>query len=228
MTETVFRSDSAVSLVNSMASDNNVAMSAWISFGNDNESRLEDRNKVEGLINFLYRNQHLTPFESSVFTFRVETPIFVAREVFRHRSSSFNEWSGRYSKMLPHFYMPDSTRPLQQEGKAGDYRFVAGSSEQYSTVYLRTMEAFEQSWYAYEQMTAAGVAKEVARNVLPLATYTQYYVTMNARNLMHFLDLRTADNALYEIRQLAGEMEKHFAKEMPLTFAAWKKYGNKS
>ena len=214
-------STSRADLVNFMGGDDSVAMSAWVSFGNDDAERLEDRVRVRGLIDFLYRNEHMTPFESSVFTFRIETPIFVAREFMRHRSASYNEWSGRYSQMIPKFYIPTRDRPLRQAGKPGDYYFVPGSPDQYWTVLQTQKRVFQQAWDAYEEVLEAGVAKEVARNVLPLATYTQFYVTMNARNLMHFLNLRTAPNALQEIRDLAGAMEEHLKDKMPFTYESY-------
>lgn len=220
--EIEYSSTPDVELIDFMGGDNSVAMSAWISFGNDREERLADQGRVEGLINFLYRNDHHTPFESSVFTFRVSTPIFVARELFRHRSASYNEWSGRYSEMIPRFYLPTQDRPLVQAGKAGNYHFVAGSEEQFDVIDANYNIAYQTAWSAYQSMLDAGIAKEVARNVLPVGVYTQFYVTMNARNLMHFLTLRTAPNALYEIRQVAGEMEKHLQEKMPLTYKAYK------
>ena len=218
------RSGSDVELVDFMGGDDSVAMSAWISFNNDNEERLQDRNKVNGLINFLYRNGHHTPFESSVFTFRVETPMFVVREVQRHRSQSMNEWSGRYSKMLPNFYTPSSERPIVQHGKAGDYSFIEGSPEQYAMVDTAHVEMYTRAWNLYEEMLDAGIAKEVARMHLPLATYSQLYITVNARNLMHFLNLRTHEQALYEIREVANQMETHLRDRMPYTYAAWKEH----
>jgi thymidylate synthase (FAD) len=204
-----------------MGGDDRVAMSAWVSFNRDSEERLSDRNKVEGLIRFLEKNHHLTPFESTVATFRIEAPIFVFREIMRHRSASYNEWSGRYSEMIPRFYLADDDRPLVQEGKAGAYTFVPGTWEQHAYMKVRQHIAFQTAWDEYENQLEFGIAKEVARNVLPLATYLRMYMTMNARNIMHFMNLRLADNALYEIRQVAGEVEKHFAEIMPMTHAAW-------
>ena len=216
------RSDHDVDLVDFMGGDDRTCLSAWVSFGNDKDERLVDRDRVKGLINFLYRNGHMTPFESSAFTFRITTPIFVAREIFRHRSASYNEWSARYSKIEPEFYVPTRNRPLQQVGKAGNYQFVAGSEEQFDVIDANYNIAYQTAWSAYQSMLDAGIAKEVARNVLPVGVYTQFYVTMNARNLMHFLTLRTAPNALHEIRQVAGGMEEHLAEKMPLTYKAYK------
>jgi thymidylate synthase (FAD) len=223
-----FDNSSNVELVNFMGGDNQVAMSAWVSYGNDKESRLKDQGRVAGLINFLMREQHMTPFESSVFTFRVDTPIFVAREFFRHRSASYSEISGRYTRLSPRFYVPGPERPLVQVGKAGAYQFTEGSYAQHKLVEGQLRRIADEAYRAYERMVADGVAKEVARNVLPLSIYTQFYVTMNARNLMHFLGLRTAPDALFEIREVSFQMENFFKEAMPITYRAWKQNGGAS
>lgn len=228
MTTVKFRDDNEVSLEDFMGGDDRACMSAWVSFGNDDQARLEDRKKVKGLINFLYSNKHMTPFESTVFTFRIKTPIFVAREYFRHRSASYNEWSGRYSVMVPEFYIPRPERPLIQEGKPGDYYFVPGSDEQYALVRANQENSCKVAWKAYEDVLAAGVAKEVARNILPLNTYTYFYVTMNARNLMHFLLLRNEFHALDEIQDVARQMEEFFAEKMPLTYGVYRRVREES
>lgn len=216
-----FRNDSTVELIDSMASDDATAMSAWVSFGRDQEDRLENRSQVKGLINFLYRNRHMTPFESSLFTFRVTTPIFVAREYFRHRSASYNEWSGRYAEMIPDFYIPGRERPLVQAGKPGDYYFVPGDNNQYELVRSEQETQCTNAWNSYQRQLKAGVAKEVARNILPLSTYTRFYATMNARNLMHFLGLRNESHALYEIQEVARGMESYLEQKMPYAYEAY-------
>lgn len=201
-----------------MGGDDRVCMSAWVSFGQDHAERLQNRNRVEKLIDFLYSNKHMTPFESSVFTFRIKTPIFVAREYHRHRTQSLNEWSGRYSEMVPEFYLPSPERHLVQAGKPGDYYFVEGTEEQYAITTQTQRLAFETAWKSYEEVINAGVAKEVARNVLPLATYTYFYSTMNARNLIHLCMLRNESHAIAEIQDLASQMENILAEKMPLTY----------
>lgn len=222
------RSDSSVELVNFMGGDDSVAMSAWISFGNDREDRLNDRERVKGLINFLMREKHMTPFESSVFTFRVEAPLFVVREIQRHRTLQLNEYSGRYSKMLPEFYTPERKRPIVQAGRAGDYHFTPGDDRQYSMVDAVHKEVYDLSWKRYEELLQAGVAKEVARMHLPLAMYSSLYITVSARNLAHFLNLRMDEQALYEIRDVAGHMDAIFKEKMPFTHEAWEANNGKS
>lgn len=222
-----FKSEPAVTLVDFMGGDDSVAMSAWVSYGRDSEDRLSDRKRVEGLINFLMREGHMTPFESSVFTFRVETPIFVSREVRTHRTQSQNEISGRYTKLPQQFYCPSKNRPIQQVGKPGAYEFVPGTEEQWAVLIAEFAISIHQAVRSYERMLEAGIAKEVARDVLPVGQYTQLYMTVNARNLMHFLDLRTAPDALFEIRQVASRMESYFEECMPMTYKAWIEHGNR-
>lgn len=222
------QSESKVELMNFMGGDDSVAMSAWVSFDGDDVSRLEDRDKVQGLINFLWRNGHTSPFEHTVFTFGIETPIFVAREFMRHRAASYNEMSGRYTVLPQKFYVPDRSRPKQQVGKAGNYEFIEGTYVQNRMVEGGFERIYNEVYKEYERMLAAGVAKEVARDILPVGTFTRFYVTMNARNLMHFLTLRTDSTALYEIRQVAAAMEEHLKQKMPLTYDAYRaKQGRK-
>jgi thymidylate synthase (FAD) len=154
----------------------------------------------------------------------VDTPIFVAREFMRHRTFSYNETSGRYKELEPRFYLIDSDRPVVQKGKVGAYRFDGGTDEQYGHVFASTSLAYSGAWSAYQNMLGLGVAREVARNVLPVGIMTQFYATANPRNIMQFLLLRNDDNALAEIRDVAEQIEQQFAKAMPLTYAAYKKY----
>lgn len=245
-----FVDQSSVSLVQSNASDMMVAKAAWVSNFGDNgipalpkdlesikwkqNSASRDNNvdyldevdqkRVEGLINFLYRERHMSPFEHGSLTFVIDTPIFVAREFMRHRTFSYNETSGRYKQLEPRFYLIDSDRPLAQTGKVGAYRFEAGTDDQYGTVFANHTLAYANAWRAYQNVLEAGVAKEVARNVLPVGTMTQFYVTGNPRNWMQFFLLRNDPNALHEIREVAVEIERLFSEQMPMTHAAFKKY----
>ena len=215
-----FVSESRVELIKHNASDLDVARAAWVSnFGED--AREKDGARVKGLIEYLYRERHMSPFEHGSFTFFVDTPIFVAREFMRHRTASYNEVSGRYTELKPKFYVASEDRPKVQEGKVGNYTFTAGNDKQNFIVKWATEKAYKTSWRMYKVMLRFGVAREVARNVLPVGIMTQFYVTMNPRNVMQFLNLRTADNALYEIREVANKMEALFAEAMPYTFEAY-------
>lgn len=212
-----------VRLVDCLASDNDVAMAAWVSHDADNEERLLDQSKVKGLINFLYKNRHMSPFEHGVYKFKVDVPLFVAREWHRHRTQSYNEVSGRYTEMTPRFYVPPRERPLIQNGKPGDYFFTEGSDEQYAKARRLIELNSENAWGMYQTMLDAGIAKEVARDVLPLNLMTQFYATMNPRNLLQFLSLRDDSHALYEIRQAAKQAAAVMKEKQPMTYAAYRK-----
>jgi thymidylate synthase (FAD) len=215
-----FVNDIGVKLVNVSASDEMVAMAAWVSNGLDDETRLEDKEKVRGLINFLYRNKHMSPFEHGVFTFKVDVPLFVAREWHRHRTMSYNEVSGRYTQMQPRFWRADTARV--QQGKMGNYYFVDGSDEQ-TALYRRKKEIrLQNAWDDYLDLLDAGIAKEQAREDLPLSLMTQFYATANPRNIMQFLTLRNDSHALKEIRLAAEKVEKFFAQHMPYTYDAYR------
>lgn len=224
-----FRSDMLVNLIDSMGSDASVAMAARVSTGGNTTGA--DADKDAGLINYLMRDRHGSPFEHNAFTFYIEAPIFVFREFMRHRIASYNEESGRYKKLEPMFYIPDAERPLVQVGKPGAYTFEEGTAEQYKSTLDALVDASEHAYAEYEWLLNKGVAREVARMALPVNIYSSMYVTMNARSLMNFLSLRSAEQGTYpsfpqqEIAMVADEMEKCFSLEMPVTHAAFIKNG---
>ena len=232
--EPVFRSDVTVQLVKHSADDAHVLWSARVS--TQGEQSLDqigaDPERSKGLINYLMRDRHGSPFEAASMTFFVSAPIFVFREFMRHRTWSFNEESGRYRELGPVFYIPSPDRRLVQEGKPGHYQFVAGSKEQHELVDEVMTDAYRQAYDAYQKMLAAGVAREVARSVLPVGLFSSAYATCNARSLMHFLGLRTthpdAATPSYpqrEIEMVAEQMEAAWAGLMPLTHAAFNANG---
>jgi thymidylate synthase (FAD) len=229
-----YRDDMTVELVKHAASDADVIWAARVSTkGESSLADIEaDPERFRGFINFLMRDRHGTPFEHSSMTFYVRAPIFVFREFMRHRTFSYNEESGRYRELEPEFYVPGPERKLVQIGKAGRYDFVAGTPEQYKLVTEATREACRQAYAAYREMLDAGVAREVARTVLPVGLYSSMYATCNARALMNFLSLRTRrDHAAYpsfpqrEIELVAEAMEREWATIMPLTHAAFEANG---
>ena len=234
----VFRSDVGVELVKASAADSDVVWAARVSTAGEQsiEALHEDPERSAGLIRFLLRNRHGSPFEHTHFTFLVSAPIFVFRELVRHRIGfSFNEESGRYRTLAPVFYVPGPDRRLVQEGKPGRYEFVAGSPEQHELVTAATRRACETAYAAYQEMLAGGVAREVARGVLPVATYSSMYVTCNARSLMALLSLRTqVEGSAFpsypqrEIAMVAEQMEGHFSRLMPITHAAFADSGRVS
>jgi thymidylate synthase (FAD) len=170
------------------------------------------------------RDRHGTPFEHTSLTYFVSAPIFVFREFMRHRIASYNEESGRYRELRPVFYVPGRDRRLVQQGKPGAYEFVEGTPEQHAVAVEQTQAACRVAYAAYQEMLAAGVAREVARIVLPVGTYSSMYVTMNARALMNFLSLRTMREGTHfpsfpqrEIEMVAEKMEKFWEDLMPMT-----------
>ncbi|RSN68686.1 FAD-dependent thymidylate synthase [Actinomadura sp. WAC 06369] len=229
-----FRSDVEVELIKSAASDADVLWAARVSTKGENslEELDADPERSKGLINFLMRDRHGTPFEHSSMTFYVQAPIFVFRELMRHRTFSFNEESGRYRRLAPVFYVPAADRKLVQEGKPGKYVFVDGTPEQHKLVTEATKDSYRQSYRAYVEMLEAGVAREVARTVLPVGLYSSMYATCNARALMNFLSLRTKrEDSTFpsfpqrEIEMVAEQMEEQWAALMPLTHAAFETNG---
>jgi thymidylate synthase (FAD) len=201
-----------------MADDLSVVNGARVSFA----SRVDEMtDREEGLIRFLMRERHGTPFEHNSFRFHVKCPIFVAREWMRHRTNSFNEWSGRYSKLEPEFYLPASEDVRTQVGKPGAYRFDPVDPALAEETRQAQQAVYDQAYATYVQLLERGVAKEIARNVLPVAIYTQFYWTVNARSMMNFLSLRNAETAQREIRRYAEAVERFFAGAMPVTHAAF-------
>ncbi|MFG1946965.1 FAD-dependent thymidylate synthase [Nonomuraea sp. NPDC048826] len=232
--EIKFRSDMDVELVKSAASDADVLWAARVSTkGESSLAELEaDPERSKGLINYLMRDRHGTPFEHSSMTFYVSAPIFVFREFMRHRTFSYNEESGRYRQLVPVFYVPGPDRDLVQEGKPGKYVFKPGTPEQHDLVTEATTESYRQAYRAYLEMLEAGVAREVARTVLPVGLYSSMYATCNARALMNFLSLRVKrDDSTFpsfpqrEIEMVAEKMEALWAGLMPLTHAAFEANG---
>ena len=232
--EIIFREDMSVELVKSSASDADVIWAARVSTTGDKslEDVGSDASKSEGLINYLARERHGSPFEHTSMTFFISAPIFVFREFMRHRIASYNEESGRYRELKPVFYIPSKERKLVQIGKAGSYTFIDGTPEQYEITVKSIKDTCVLAYENYQKMLAAGVAREVARAVLPVTLYSSMYVTMNARALMNFLSLRTSRDGSHfpsypqrEIEMVAEKMEAEFAKLMPITYGAFEKSG---
>jgi thymidylate synthase (FAD) len=211
-----------VELVDRCGDDLSVINFARASFG---KFQTEPQEGDAKLINFLMRNRHGSPFEAIDFTFHVKAPLCVVREWQRHRIASYNELSGRYVELEPEFYVPDLDAMRSQVGKPGAYVFRAMDDEAAMRMRIVMMEMCEKSFAAYKILLEAGVARELARNVLPLATYTQFFFKTNARSLMNFLSLRNANNAMHEIRLYAQAIEEFFEKSCPLTYEAFVKNG---
>lgn len=174
----------------------------------------------EGLIFSLMKKKHGTPFEHNAFRFIVQAPIFVFREWHRHRiGHSYNEWSARYSKLDPLFYIPTNIRV--QVGKAMEYRYEPASDAIAAMFTDDLVEHSERCYRLYEKHLANGIAKEQARLFITVGVYSKMYWTVNARSMMAWLTLRNADSAQWEIHEYAKVVEQFFQETMPLTHAAY-------
>jgi thymidylate synthase (FAD) len=201
-----------------MADDLSVANAARVSFAR-RKTELDESD--EGLIRFLMRDRHGTPFEHNAFRFHVRCPIFVAREWFRHRVGSFNEFSLRYARATDDFYVPEPDDVRSQVGKPGAYTFEPVDPELAERARDELRAVYGHAYETYERLVESGVAREVARSALPVGAYTQFYWTVNARALMNFVSLRNSEFAQLEIRRYAEVVEALFAERMPVTHAAF-------
>jgi thymidylate synthase (FAD) len=201
-----------------MASDLSVVNAARVSFARRKEMMDESD---EGLIRFLMRDRHGTPFEHNSFRFHIRAPIFVAREWMRHRVGSFNEFSMRYAKATDDFYVPDPDDVRSQVGKPGAYSFEPVSPELAETTREQLRAIYDAAYGTYQRLVEMGVARELARSVIPVGAYTEFYWTVNARSLMNFVSLRAAETAQREIRRYADACEQFLADTMPVTYAAF-------
>jgi thymidylate synthase (FAD) len=201
-----------------MADDLSVVNAARVSFARRREE-VDDADA--GLIRFLMRDRHGTPFEHNSFRFHIRCPIFVAREWFRHRIGSFNEFSMRYAKATDDFYIPEADDVRSQVGKPGAYSFEPVDPELAERTREELQAVYDMAYKTYTRLVEAGVARELARSVIPVGAYTEFYWTVNARALMNFVSLRAAETAQREIRRYAEACEQFLAEQMPITHAAF-------
>ena len=232
MYDITFRSDMTVDLIDSMGSDDSVIRSAKVSTMTD--TTVDDMSTAgkEKFIDFLVANRHSSPTEHVIFTFRIEAPIFVWREFMRHRMASYNEESGRYTELKPVFYVPGADRNLVQVGKPGEYVFTQGDYTQLRSTTLTLEDTSVSTYDEYRYLLDRGIAREVARMVLPLNIYSTAYVTMNLRSLTNFLSLRrNVEGQTYpsfpqrEIEMVAEQMEDHADGIVPITLDAFRRNG---
>lgn len=202
-----------IRLVDFMGSDNRVVSSARVSFGGVSKGEEQDKR----LIKYLLEHRHHTPFEHCYFQFHVCCPIYVARQWMRHRWGSFNEISARYTQVKDEFYIPSVFRGQDIKNRQGS---VAADFDNEA---LRKLyeESVEASFATYNKLIQAGVAREMARGVLPVCQYTQFYWSVNARSLLNFLQLRTDGHAQYEIRVYADAIAQIFKEKMPWSWEAF-------
>lgn len=217
MTEITYDNKMTVDLIDFMGGDMRAVQAARVSTKGTNDPA---PGEGHGLVNFLMRERHEVPFEHSVFTFLIEAPIFVTRQLLKHRLTSISETSGRYRELDAKFYVPSAERPVVQSGKTGDYNFVNDESKSELAQQEITF-ASEDAWWRYERMINTGISKEIARLVLPVNLYSSMYLTINARSLMNLLSLRNEHHAQYEIREVAQKMDTFFKEKMPVAHQAW-------
>ena len=215
-----------VRLVDHMGSDLSIVRSARVSY--DAAWRAgEDSGSDKRLINYLWKNGHTTPFESCVVTFEVKAPIFVLRQWHRHRTQSYNELSARYRELPEEFYVPDANLigvQSKDNKQMRDTEVQLDDSKSIANLMRRTNK---YSFEVYKSLIKQGVPRELARTVLPLATYSHMFVTMNLLNLFKFLSLRSHEHAQYEIRVYADAMLELIRPIFPEAVVAWESKNNK-
>ena len=198
-----------VRLVDSMGGDDAIVQAARVSYGQGTSKVSQDR----GLIRYLMRHRHTTPFEMVEFKFHCKMPIFVARQWVRHRTANINEYSLRYSEAREEFYIPDSKNiqfqsALNKQGRSG---VVPKNLKNKVLKYFKDIS--ERSFEMYQELNEAGIARELARSILPVNIYTEWYWKNDLHNLLHFIGLRSDSHAQYEIRVYSDAMAK-FVKEV--------------
>ncbi len=209
-----------VRLVDYMGGDARVVQSARVSYGAGTKTVREDK----GLINYLLKNAHTSPFEQVVLTFHMKLPIFVARQVIRHRTARLNEISGRYSVMKDEFYVPEADR-VQAQSK--DNKQGSGESlpADLAAEVIDTLKTEQAAVYAnYEGFLEQDVARELARVNLPLSLYTEWYWQCDLHNLFHFLRLRLDWHAQFEVRAYAEAMAQCVQAVAPLCYEAFEEH----
>lgn len=233
MSEIKLSSEIDVELIDWMGTDVSLIRAAKVSTGTDFSVSEMDLSAQQGFINYLMKNRHGTPFEHGSMTFRISAPIFVFREWHRHRIGwSYNEESARYKEMEPKFYIPNASRPMVQVGKPGHYTYEQGTADQWGDAVNRMGLAYERAYDMYKLMLEDGIAREIARTVLPVGIYSSMYATCNPRSLMAFLSLRTKDETAtypsspqHEIEVAARQMEHCFSSAFKLTHNAFQQFG---
>lgn len=203
-----------VRLVDFMGGDQGVVDAARVSYGGKSKGEEADRK----LIAYLLKHQHMTPFEHAIFKFHVKTPIFVMRQWIRHRMASYNEISARYTEVKDEFYVPTQWRAQDLKNKQGS---VAAPQLDHAALTRKFEEQVKAAQATYQELLKAGVARELARMVLPVNAYTEFYFTINARSLMNFVTLRADVHAQWEIQQYAEAMAESFKAKMPWTYDAF-------
>lgn len=231
-----------VGLIDSMGNDSSIVQAARVSYGDGTKSVSEDR----GLIRYLMRHLHTTPMEMVTLKFHAKMPIFVARQWVRHRTASINEYSGRYSIMVDEFYVPELEHILPQSTTNNQGRGGKMSLEDRQAIQNNIIAANEKCYAQYQNLLGnnltdengnlwndvmeysddfEGLSREMARGVLSVNNYTEWYWSINLHNLFHFLNLRIDSHAQYEIRAFANAMYELVKPIVPFAAEAFEDYG---
>lgn len=214
-----------VQLIGSMGSDLDIVNSARISYNKQHKELSKGDPK---LIEYLMKHRHGTPFEAVEFHFQVKAPIFVVREWHRHRIASYNEVSGRYTELNCEAYLPAGRAIREQIGKPGAYTYQSVDHNRYHNSRKLIEDTYNTCFKAYNELLEMGIAKEIARIILPVGLFTEFRFKTNARSLMNFLSLRNALNAMLEIRLYAEAIEEDFKAILPHTHAAFIENGRQA
>lgn len=206
---------SSLELIRVSGSDIDVVNAARVSYGKTSSEMTE---RDEKLIAYLLKHRHTSPFEHTQLSFRVKCPLLVSRQWMRHRMNSYNEISQRYVKVALEFYIPQTWRYQSESNKQASHGQFTNT--ELAAAYKETIE---HAAHTYEQLLASGVAREIARGVLPLCTYTEFIFTCNLHSLMHFLSLRFTDAAQYEIRVYARALFDLAKQHFPISLGEWEK-----
>jgi len=202
-----------VRLVDHMGDDSSIVQAARVSYGEGTKSVRCDT----GLIRYLMRNQHMSPFEMCELKFHIKLPIFVARQWIRHRTANVNEISARYSVISDDFYVPSVVNYQSKDNKQG-----SGAEHEHSESFVREISRISYKAYeSYKYMIEEGVAREQARIILPVNMYTEWYWKIDLRNLLHFLKLRMDSHAQFEIREYANAIAQVVREHYPVTWSAF-------
>jgi thymidylate synthase (FAD) len=206
-----------VRYIDHLGTDLRIVESARISYKSPSKGEEQDKK----LLIYLYKHRHTSPFEQCSITYNIKMPIFIMRQFVRHRTFRLNEWSGRYSELADEFYVPTQWRAADAKNKQGSQ---VSESLNHKALTREVEEFNNQSYATYQSLLKQGVAKELARMVLPVSIFTEVYVNCDLHNLIHFLQLREDDHAQQEIRELSAAMRQIAETLYPWTFEAYHKY----
>ncbi len=214
-----------VRLVDYLGGDERIVQAARVSYGAGTKTFRQDR----GLINYLMRNHHTSPFEQVILTFHAKLPVFVARQWVRHRTARLNEISGRYSVLADEFYLPEAAviAPQSEDNKQGRTAEPVSETVQQEVRHVMADDQ-HRSYETYQHLLEMGIARELARINLPLSVYTEWYWQIDLHNLFHFLGLRTDPHAQLEIRAYADVMLTIAKAVAPLACEAFEEYTQRS